>query len=47
MTDFVVLVYLYIYLPDDDLVEVKTCRWGESDNDYFFMDLQFVGLNPV
>jgi len=25
-----VLVYLFIYFPDNDLVQVETCRWGSA-----------------
>jgi hypothetical protein len=31
MTEFVVLVYIRIYLPDNDLVEVETCRRDVND----------------
>jgi hypothetical protein len=31
MTEFVVLVYIRIYLPADDLVEVETCRRDVND----------------
>jgi len=31
LTEFVSFAYLCIYLPDDDLVEVETCRRGISD----------------
>jgi hypothetical protein len=36
LTEFV--VYLCIYLPDDDLVEVETCRRDISDKWLFIID---------
>jgi len=37
-TQFAVLVCLYIYRPDDDLVDVETCRRNISDKFLFVTD---------
>ena len=38
MIEFAVLVCLFVYLPDDDLVEVETCRRNISDKRLFIID---------
>jgi len=38
LTEFVVSVCLFIYLFDDDLVEIKTCRKGVSHRRLFTID---------
>jgi hypothetical protein len=38
LTEFAVLLGLCIYLPDDDLVEVETCRRDISDKLLFIID---------
>jgi hypothetical protein len=35
-----------MYVCDDGLVEIETCR-GNVTNDYLLFNVQFVGLNPV
>ena len=37
-TQFALLLYLYIYRPDDDLVDVETCRRNISDKFLFVTD---------
>jgi hypothetical protein len=37
-TEFAVLVYICIYLPDDDLVKVETCKRNISDKWLFIID---------
>jgi len=44
-TEFALLVCCCVYLPDDDLVEVETCRRDMTN--YLFIYLKFVGLNTV
>ena len=39
LTQFAVLVCLCVYLPDEDLVEVETCRGGISDKLLFYDQL--------
>jgi hypothetical protein len=38
LTDFAVLVWLCVYLSDDDLVEVETCRRNISDKLLIFIE---------
>ena len=38
LTEFSVLVCLFIYLPDDDLVQVETCRGNMYDKLLFITD---------
>ena len=42
LTEFDVLVCLCIYIPDDDLVEVETCRWDVTDY-YLLLTVQLMG----
>jgi hypothetical protein len=39
-------VYLSINLPDDDFVQVETCKRDVRDG-YLLLTVQFVGLNTV
>jgi hypothetical protein len=38
ISEFAVFVCLSVYLPDDDLVEVETCRGDTSDKLLFITD---------
>jgi hypothetical protein len=46
LTEFAVFICLFIYLPDDGLVEVDTCK-RDMWRDYLILIVQFVGLNAV
>jgi len=46
LTEFAVIVYLCIYIPDDDLLDVETCRRDETKY-YLLFITQFLELITV
>ena len=47
VTEFAVVVCLFIYLPDDDFTDVETYRRNISDKLSLIIDLQFIRSNAV